>query len=199
MAKSTLIENLPKNDSSQNQEESNMVNSILQEIEQEDEKINDENEDSLKYNMDPAQIPPKISESTPSKDMIKEATEDLFNNQHNEVEEILNSINKKKEPNTIENDTIVSEEKKEEVNDELNILKKKENNVEDLINKIINKTKIAVVILILFILLNLPILNKYIIKCIPKFSDGNGNINMIAVIFKGIILSFIYVGISFCV
>ena len=62
-----------------------------------------------------------------------------------------------------------------------------------------DKAKIAFIILIFFILLNLPILNKYIIKCIPKFSNGLGNLNIMAVIFKGIILSLIYFGISFCI
>lgn len=194
MSKSTSIDSLPKNDNTGNDEESMMVNSILEEIQQEDEKINDENEDSLKYTMDTSQIPPKINESIPSKEMIQEATKDLFEKQNSEVTEILNSINEKQ-------DAIINKEeiKDNKENDETNIIKHTEKNIEKILNKVMDKTKMAVIILVFFILLNLPILNKYIIKCIPKFTDGSGNLNIMAVIFKGIILSLIYFGVSFCI
>lgn len=195
MSKSTSIDSLPKNENNGNDEESMMVNSILEEIQQEDEKINDENEDSLKYTMDTSQIPPKINESIPSKEMIQEATKDLFEKQNSEVTEILNSINEKQ-------DAIINKEETKDNNmdtEEPNIIKKTEKNIEKILNKVIDKAKIAFLILIFFILLNLPILNKYITKCIPKFSDGLGNLNIMAVIFKGIILSLIYFGISFCI
>ena len=54
MSKSTSINDLPKNQSGKDDDlqESMMVNSILKEIENEEEVINDENEDSLKYVMD---------------------------------------------------------------------------------------------------------------------------------------------------
>lgn len=194
MSKSTSIDSLPKNDNTGNDEESLMVNSILEEIQQEDEKINDENEDSLKYTMDTSQIPPKINESVPSKEMIQEATKDLFEKQNSEVTEILNSINEKQ-------DAIINKEEIKENNEpnDTNIIKHTEKNIEKILNKVMDKTKIAVIILVFFILLNLPILNKYIIKCIPKFSDSLGNLNIMAVIFKGIILSLIYLGVSFCI
>ena len=195
MSKSTSIDSLPKNGNDGNDEESMMVNSILEEIQQEDERINDENEDSLKYTMDTSQIPPKINESVPSKEMIQEATKDLFEKQNSEVTEILNSINEKQ-------DAIINKEDIKDNNmdiEETNIIKTTEKNIEKILNKVMDKAKIAFIILIFFILLNLPILNKYIIKCIPKFSDGLGNLNIMAVIFKGIILSLIYFGISFCI
>ena len=105
MSKSTAIDSLPKNDENQNTEESIMVNSILEEIQQEDEKLNDENEESLNYTMDVSQIPPQINETMPSKEMIQEATKDLFEKQNSEVTEILNSINEKQ-------DTLINKEKR---------------------------------------------------------------------------------------
>ena len=197
MSKSTLINNLPKNDASNtenNDEESMMVNSILEEIQQEDEKINDENEGSLNYVTDQAQIPPQINNNPPSKEMIEEATRDLFQKQNNEVTEILNTINEKQ-------DEILNKETENNKlnNDDTDLIKKTETNVENLVNNLIDKSKMCLVILIFFILLNIPILNKYLLKCIPRLSDGHGNINMICIILKGIILSLIYLAFSFCI
>ena len=72
MSKSTSISDLPKNESnvSEDVQESMMVNSILKEIENEEEVLNDENEDSMKYVMDTSQIPPKIQNEIPTKEMI---------------------------------------------------------------------------------------------------------------------------------
>ena len=83
--------------------------------------------------------------------------------------------------------------------DDTDLLKNTDKNIEQTLNKILDKTKIAVIILIFFIILNLPILNKYLVKCIPRFGDIEGNVNMICIICKGIILSLIYIGSSFCI
>ena len=72
-------------------EESMMVNSILQQIENEEEVLNDENEDSLKYTMDTSQIPPKINEQIPDIEMIEEATKDIFEQAGQEVMDALNN------------------------------------------------------------------------------------------------------------
>ena len=90
MSKSTSINDLPKQDSNnEDVEESMMVNSILQQIENEEEVLNDENEDSLKYTMDTSQIPPKINEQIPDKEMIEEATKDIFEQANQEVMDAL--------------------------------------------------------------------------------------------------------------
>ena len=67
MSKSTSINDLPKNDSTNSEDiqESMMVNSILKEIENDEEVLNDENEDTMKYVMDTSQIPPKIQNEVP--------------------------------------------------------------------------------------------------------------------------------------
>ena len=72
-SQSTSIADLPRTNNSQNDEdpqESMMVNSILREIENEEE-LNDENEDTLKYTMDTSQIPPKINNEIPTKEIIE--------------------------------------------------------------------------------------------------------------------------------
>lgn len=195
MSKSTPIDNLPKNDSVNDDTETNMVNSILEEIQQEDERINDENEDSLKYTMDTSQIPPKINNNIPSKEMIQEATKDMFEKQNSEVAEILNNINEKQ-------DIILSKEENKQKQDEnkesdSNILKNTENNIEVMLNSMLDKLKLSLVIFVFFILLNLPILNKYLIKSIPKLSNNLGDLNILGVIIKGFILALIYFGFTF--
>ena len=70
---STSINDLPQSADPTNDENINenmMVNSILKEIEN-DEDINNENEDSLNYVMDGSQIPPKIDNQIPTQEMIK--------------------------------------------------------------------------------------------------------------------------------
>ena len=63
MNKSTSINDLPKVDGSaepnQDMEETLMVNSILKDLENE-EDLSDTNQDSLNYSVDTSQIPPKL-------------------------------------------------------------------------------------------------------------------------------------------
>lgn len=195
MSKSTPIDNLPKNDNVNDDTETNMVNSILEEIQQEDERINDENEDSLKYTMDTSQIPPKINDNIPSKEMIQEATKDMFEKQNSEVAEILNNINEKQDIILNKEDNKQKQEDNNESNS--NILKNTENNIEVILNSMLDKLKLSLVIFIFFILLNLPILNKYLIKSIPKLANNLGNLNILGVIIKGFILALIYFGFTF--
>ena len=79
---STSINDLPQSADPTNDENINenmMVNSILKEIEN-DEDINNENEDSLNYVMDSSQIPPKIDNQIPTQEMIQKVSEDIFKN-----------------------------------------------------------------------------------------------------------------------
>jgi len=198
MSKSTSINDLPKQDSNSNDvEESMMVNSILQQIENDEEVLNDENEDSLKYTMDVSQIPPKINEQMPDKQMIEEATKDIFEQANQEVMDALNnsenSLNESVEDNTpIFNNEDINIDKKEEKN-KINLSP----DVDDIMNKIIKNIKIPILVCILFILLTLPQVNKLFVKYLPKLSNSAGQVNLLGNLIKGLILSLIVFGSSF--
>tara|TARA_Y100001936_G_scaffold228738_1_gene250137 strand:+ start:45 stop:626 length:582 start_codon:yes stop_codon:yes gene_type:complete len=184
-SQSTSIADLPRTDGSASTEdiqESMMVNSILQDIEN-DEDLNDVNEDSLNYTIDTSQIPPKIGNELPSVETIQETTENIFNNdfsmddnypepdsepESNEIDDFLNTkLEETKE-----------EAKKEEV--ELTILEKVEKQV-----------PVLVVVVISFIILSLPKLNSIIVRFIPKLSS-EGGISFVGILLKALIMGIIY-------
>ena len=79
---STPIENLNRSDDNptEDTEESMMVNSILKDIENDNEDdIDLTNENTLNYTVDTSQIPPKIGNDIPSVETIKETTNTIFN------------------------------------------------------------------------------------------------------------------------
>tara|TARA_B100000795_G_scaffold269388_1_gene258617 strand:+ start:105 stop:668 length:564 start_codon:yes stop_codon:yes gene_type:complete len=178
-SQSTPISDLPKTDNQSNDaQESMMVNSILQDIENDDE-INDVNEDSLKYTIDTSQIPPKIGNEMPSIETIKQTTETIFNEfpsgeklmeppNPNELDDFLNKKLETVEENT--NDTV------------------KESGI---LNKIQSALPLLSIVMILFFLLSLPALNNLIIKFVPKLST-DGEISILGIIFKSIIMGLIY-------
>ena len=196
MSKSTSINDLPKQDSNSNDvEESMMVNSILQQIENDEEVLNDENEDSLKYTMDVSQIPPKINEQMPDKQMIEEATKDIFEQANQEVMDALN--------NNLSNDNIEEQEPipsyvepSKEVEEEKNKINLSPD-VDDIMNKIIKNIKIPILVCVLFILLTLPQVNKLFVKFLPRLSNSSGQVNLLGNLIKGLILSLIVFGSSF--
>lgn len=196
MSKSTSINDLPKQESNNEDiEESMMVNSILQQIENEEEVLNDENEDSLNYTMDISQIPPKINEQIPNKEMIEEATKDIFEQANQEVIDALQ--NKEVVEDTIplvdkltESPSLV--ETKSESN-KINLSP----DVDDIMDRIIKSVKIPIIVLILFMILTLPQINKVIVKFLPKLSNNSGDVNMLGNLLKGLILSLIVFGSSF--
>ena len=106
---STPISDLPKTDNQSNDsQESMMVNSILQDIEN-DEDINDTNEESLNYTVDTSQIPPKIGNELPSMETIKETTKTIFNQpptgselMESQPSELDDFLNKKLEDKPVE-------------------------------------------------------------------------------------------------
>ena len=170
------------NQQSNDEQESMMVNSILQDIEN-DEDLGDVNADSLNYNVDTSQIPPKIGNELPSMDTIRETTKTIFNNfptadelmetpQQNEIDDFLN--NKLEEQNF-----------------------KKEDSIKDksILNRVIALLPILSIILIVFFLLSLPSLNKLIIQFIPKLSY-EGDISLLAIMLKALILGIVYLGSS---
>ena len=182
---STSIADLPRTDGSASTEdiqESMMVNSILQDIEN-DEDLNDVNEDSLNYTIDTSQIPPKIGNELPSVETIQETTENIFNNDfsmddnypepesepevNNEIDDFLNTKLEEKK----EEDIIVSEK---------NILEKLE-----------EKVPVMVVIVFSFFILSLPKLNSLIVRFIPKLSS-EGGLSLIGIAIKSLIMGIIY-------
>ena len=114
---STSINDLPQSADPTNDENINenmMVNSILKEIEN-DEDINNENEDSLNYVMDSSQIPPKkIDNQIPTQEMIQKVSEDIFkNNMINESSVDTRESNNDMLDNTNEKD--FEKEKKQKI------------------------------------------------------------------------------------
>ena len=196
MSKSTSINDLPKQESNADEnEESMMVNSILQQIENDEEVLNDENEDSLQYTMDVSQIPPKINEQMPNKEMIEEATKDIFEQANQEV---MDAINNSSSNDVLEeNEPVPSElESSKEVEEEKNKINLSPD-VDDIMNKIIKNIKIPILICVLFILLTLPQVNKLFVKYLPKLSNTSGEVNLLGNLIKGLILSLIVFGSSF--
>jgi hypothetical protein len=176
---STPISDLPKTDNQSNDsQESMMVNSILQDIEN-DEDINDTNEESLNYTVDTSQIPPKIGNELPSMETIKETTQTIFNQpptgselMESQPSELDDFLNKKLEDKPVE---IVKESKKED----------------NILDKIKNILPLLCVVVLFFFLLSLPVLNKLIIKLIPKLSN-NGEISILGIFLKTIIMGLVY-------
>lgn len=195
---STSINDLPKSGDPSNDEDINenmMVNSILKEIEN-DEEINNENEDSLNYAMDSSQLPPKIDNQIPTPEMIQKAQEDIFN--QNMISESSDDILKKNlDVNSISDN--FNEPNQSDLNDNDNKKVKTNelvNDVDNILGNIIDNVKGPLIIFILFMLLSIPQLNSLILKILPKLST-NGSINMLGNVLKGLILSILYFIISF--
>ena len=193
MSKSTSISDLPINNSgdADNSEEAMMVNSILQEIEQEEESLNDENLDSLNYVMDTSQVPPKINNEIPTPETIKSVTEEIF-----QQPPTMPPIETKEEPKKEEKDEIrkVLEDKPEKVN-KFSILQ----DTEGFISLIKKKVVGPVIVLILFMILAHPKINKIILKILPKLGNFKGEMNNLGNLLKGLFISIILFIVSFFV
>ena len=191
MSKSTSISDLPKNDSQTEGDiqESMMVNSILKEIENEEEVLNDENEESLNYVMDTSQIPPKIQNEMPSPEMIKTATEDLFNQE---------VIPPHVEPEPIPPPAPIQLEEKKELKAEAEPAKNNMlNSLDGILNKVKKRVISPLIILVLFMIITLEKVNKIIIKFLPKLGNLSGGINTLGNLLKGLFISIIYFIVSF--
>lgn len=189
MSKSTSIHDLPKNNSMPEEEsqEAIMVNSILKEIEQEEESMNDENEDSLKYVMDTSQVPPKINNEIPSPEMIKNATEEIF-----QKIEVLPPVETQEFPEKKEKEEIKKvledrvESSQEPVkNNKVNAIK----SMDGLISQIKKKVVGPVVILVLFMILTHTKVNSLMLRILPKLGNIRGEANMLGNFLKGLILA----------
>ena len=189
MNKSTSINDLPKVDGSaetnQDMEETLMVNSILKDLEN-DEDLSDTNQDSLNYTVDSSQIPPKVGETLPSREMIIENTQNIFS-QENTNEKIRDES---EDSNNNEIDNFLKNKmdglqinNKNDKNDEN---KTKENN-NSLINIIISKIKYPIIVIVLFFILSQPKLDKLVIKILPKLGNTIGNINMLGILLKSVL------------
>jgi len=187
-AKSTSIGDLPNVDSNEirDDQETLMVNSILKEIENDDDI--DTSENAINYTIDTSQIPPKINEQLPTKEIIEETTRELFREPIIEEpiiqEPILNVSN-----NIMENELPPIEEKK--------VDEKNEDKSDNLTSKIIKHTRNCCIIFILFVLFSLPQVNKILIKSIPKLTSNAPQISTLGILFKAIFLTIIYSVITF--
>ena len=190
-SKSTSIGDLPNvtSTSDGDDQETMMVNSILQEIENDDDI--DTSENAINYAIDTSQIPPKIHEQMPTKEIIEETTKEIFQNP------IIHEPIKVEQPNVsnnlMEEETPTIEVNKKEVTDLLS----KDKNIESLTDKIIKKSKYAGIILVLFVILTLPQLNKLILKFLPKMAVEGQQVSVLCNLLKGVLLALIYFGLSF--
>ncbi len=184
-SQSTSISDLPRTESNSNDDiqESMMVNSILQDIEN-DEDLNDVNEESLQYTIDTSQIPPKIGTELPTREEIQETTNNIFNDDFpipNDFNEPPAKIEKNNEIDDFLNNKLDNlEEKLEEPKEEKSLLDR----IQDLL-------PVMIIIIITFFVLSLPQLNNLIVSKIPKLSS-NGNISVLCIIIKSLILGIIY-------
>ena len=189
-AKSTSIGDLPNVDSNEmrDDQETLMVNSILKEIENDDDI--DTSENTINYTIDTSQIPPKINEQLPTKEIIEETTREIFREPIIEEpiiqlqEPILNVSN-----NIMENELPPIEEKK--------IEEKNEDKSDNLTNRIIKQARNGGIIFVLFILLSLPQVNKILVKSIPKLASNAPQISTLGIVFKAIFVTIIYSVITF--
>lgn len=189
-AKSTSIGDLPNINSNdtQDDQETMMVNSILKEIENDDDI--DTSENAINYTIDTSQIPPKINEQLPTKEIIEETTREIFREPIIEEpiiqtpEPIINVSN-----NIMENEIPPIEEKK--------IEEKKEDKSDNLTDKIIRQARNGGIIFVLFVLLSLPQVNKILVKSIPKLASHAPQISTLGIVFKAIFVAIIYSVITF--
>lgn len=196
MSKSTSIHDLPKNNAMPQEEsqEAMMVNSILKEIEQEEEAINDENVDSLKYIMDTSQVPPKINNEIPSPEMIKNATEEIF-----QKIEVLPPVETQEFPEKQEKEEIkkvledrVESNKEPAKNNKRGVLQ----SIDGFMGQIKKKVVGPSIILVLFMILTHTRVNNLMIRLLPKFGNMRGEANFLGNLMKGLILAVSYLLVS---
>ena len=193
-AKSTSIGDLPNVNSNDKDgdQETMMVNSILKEIENDDDI--DNSESAINYTIDTSQIPPKINEQIPTREMIEETTREIFQQPMPEPMKV--------EPRVNISNNLMEAEIPEEIVDKKGLSnfltdEPKAKNMESMTDKIISKSKHAGIILILFIILTLPQLNKIILKFLPKMAIEGPQMSILGNILKGVLLALIYMGVSF--
>jgi hypothetical protein len=185
-SQSTPISDLPRTEQGSNEDiqESMMVNSILQDIENDDEP-NDVNQDSLQYSIDTSQIPPKIGNELPSVETIQETAETIFNDfptadelmlqppeENNDIDDFLNK--KLEEPIPT---PIVEEEK-------------------SIITLLEERLPIFLIVVVSFFLLSLKPLNQFLIRTVPKLSF-EGELSTIGMLIKSLIMGLVYLASSF--
>ena len=190
-SKSTSIGDLPTvepNNDNSNDEETMMVNSILKEIENADDI--DNSEQAINYTIDTSQIPPKINEEIPTKEMIQETTKEIFNQPPQmEVAPQIPMVNE--EP--------IQEVNKKEINSLLNNEPENNKNIKSLTNKLINKGKYASIILVLVIIFNIPQFNKMILRFLPKMAVEGPQVSILGTVLKAFLIALIYFGLSFII
>ena len=192
-SKSTSIGDLPNINSGETSDidqETMMVNSILQEIENDDDI--DTSENSINYAIDTSQIPPKIHEHLPTKQIIEETAKELFQNSI-----VHEPVNKETQINVSQN-LMEEDNQTEEIDkNEIKQILSKDSNTNTLTNKIISISKYSAIILVLFLILTSKQVNSLFIKFLPKMRVEAPQISLLGNLLKGLILVIIYAGLSF--
>lgn len=193
MNKSTSINDLPTVEGSaeptQDMEETLMVNSILKDLENE-EDLNDTNQDSLNYSVDTSQIPPTVGDTLPTREMIMENTQNIFLDE-NKNKEINNQIEV--------NDNDIDDFLKNKIDDLPLKIEDKEDKNDNLVNIIISKIKYPIIVIVLFFILSQPKLDKLVIKLLPKLGNIGGHINMLGILLKSVLAGLVTFASSYIV
>ena len=184
-SQSTPITDLPRTEQSSNEDiqESMMVNSILQDIENDDEP-NDLNEDSLQYSIDTSQIPPKIGNELPSVETIEETTNTIFN-------EVPTSEELTKPPSS-END--IDDFLNQKLSEPIEEVQKVEEKT--LVKSLEGKIPMFLIVIVSYFILSLKPLNNLMIRMVPKLNQ-EGDLSLIGIFVKSIIMGLIYLTTSF--
>ena len=194
MNKSTSINDLPKVEGSaeptQDMEETLMVNSILKDLENE-EDLSDTNQDTLNYSVDAAQIPPTVGNTLPTREMIIENTQNIFSEEKNDNEQNRNE----QEDNSNDIDNFL----KNKIDDLPLNGKDKEDKNDNLVDIIISKIKYPIIVVVLFFILSQPKLDKLVIKFLPKLGNLGGHINMLGILLKSVLAGLVTFASSYIV
>lgn len=194
MNKSTSINDLPKVEGSaeptQDMEETLMVNSILKDLENE-EDLSDTNQDTLNYSVDASQIPPTVGNTLPTREMIIENTQNIFSEEKNDNEKNINE----QEDNSNDIDNFL----KNKIEDLPLNGKDKEDKNDNLVDIIISKIKYPIIVVVLFFILSQPKLDKLLIKLLPKLGNLGGHINMLGILLKSVLAGLVTFASSYIV
>jgi hypothetical protein len=174
MAQSTPLNKLPREEF--NQSSNDLVDDILNEM---NDTTNDSfNVDTMNYSMDSSQIPPAKMDNT---DFI-----------------VPNS--------NLQNQNNMSQENNDSNNNQEQVVKKSMlskfslnniNNIEDIFKNCFSQVKTSILIFILVMIISLPQFNRIIFTRIKGMLEESGEINIKGVLLKSIIVTVLYLVISF--
>lgn len=176
MSQSTPLNQLPKTQSVQQvpQTDNDLVNDILNEMDSVPEATNDMNSDTLNYAMDSSQVP------------MERMDQNFLNNNMDTSTNMAN--NQESNNSTKKNKSIFG----------LNLNLGGSNNTKGgLFNKCVDKLKTTAVLFVLVVITSMPQFNRLVLTKIPKFLNESGAINMKGILFKSVLVSVLFLIVSF--